>query len=481
MENNTAEDPLTISQQRTGDDEDMELLALTIFFRLAAEAVELIEHEENTRLLDHINEQRRMCRNLPIDKNRPTWTTFSYSISETHFRRQFRMSRSAFSHLCTLLSAAASEASFRPEHSLLSTRNAASLQRRGGLISGEVKAAISLRLLAGGSYLDLAPLFSVSGSYIYIIFDEFLQWVLKAFEFPLVKHIQEENWTALQRIAEPFSYASNGVFIGILGPLDGLAVRIQSPHLSEVPDPGNYFCRKGFFALNVQAICDRIKRFTWCYPSNKGSTHDSVAFSNSRLYSLLMEKATILEEKGFYLLGDSAYNLTPFLLVPYSTDDVRNDNSEICDAFNFYLSSSRIFIECAFGELVMRWGILWKTLHFDLAKCQRIVQVCMLLHNFIKDENERDNYDANPVDIDWRPHDNATHLESVSTEHPFPLVADNNELIPRGRPTREQELLRSRGEAIRRSLAVLLQLQGLRRPLHSGMQYNQYGHVFFDG
>ena len=356
MENNGIESSHIVQQTSVVEEEDMDLLALTLFFSVAAETLGFIEKEESTRLQDHINEQRRLCRSLPIDKNRPTWTTFSNAISETHFCRQFWMSQSAFTHLCYVLSAAVGEATFRPEHSILSTRNSASLQRRGGLISGEVKAAISLRLLAGGSYLDLAPLFAVSGSYIYAIFDDFLDWILEAFQFPLVKYIQEENWTALRRIAEAFSYASNGVFLGILGPLDGLAVRIQSPRLSEVSDPGNYFCRKGFFALNVQAICDRLKRFTWCYPSNKGSTHDSVAFTNSRLYSLLLDKADLLEEKGLYLLGDSAYNLTPFLLVPYSTDDVRKDASDMCDAFNFYLSSSRIFIECAFGELVMCSG-----------------------------------------------------------------------------------------------------------------------------
>lgn len=39
-----------------------------------------------------------------------------------------------------------------------------------------------------------------------------------------------------------------------------------------------------------------------------------------------MEKALQLEEKGFFI-GDSAFNLTPFLLVPYSTEEVRADQN----------------------------------------------------------------------------------------------------------------------------------------------------------
>mmetsp|Transcript_121117 Transcript_121117/g.347969 ORF Transcript_121117/g.347969 Transcript_121117/m.347969 type:complete len:383 (-) Transcript_121117:127-1275(-) len=382
------------------------------------------------------------------------------------------MSRTAFSDLCTILSAAVGENTFRPEQAFSSTSNAASLQTRGGLVSGEVKVAISLRILAGGSYLDLSPLFHVSASHIYLIFDQFLHWVLKAFEFPLKRYILEANWEALRAISAEFSYASNGVFNGIIGALDGIAIRIRSPLLTEVSDPGNYYCRKGFFALNVQAICDRSKIFTWVYTSNKGSTHDSVAFANSHLFSLLCHEAASLEAKGLYLVGDSAYNLTPFLLVPYSTDEIRNDTGDMCDAFNFFLSSSRIHIECAFGELVRRWGILWRTLNFDLAKSQRVVQVCMLLHNFIKKQNNEDTEDA-----DWRPREQP----NTNGERAFPLVSDNNEQHPRGRRSMGQDLGRVKGAVVRRSITVLLQMQGLRRPLHSGMRYNQYGHVFFDG
>lgn len=453
---------------------DVDMKLLTVLLHFATEALALIEREEQSMLQAHIREQRKMCRSLPAEKTRPTWIGFCNHVSDRHFRRQFRMNRNAFTNMCTKFITAVGESTFRPKNIVLSTRNAASLQSRGGLIPGEIKAALSIRVLAGGSYLDLAPLFDVSSSHIYLIFDEFLDWVLKAFTFPLTCCIQEEDWIVLSAIAEPFLYGSNGVFAGIIGPLDGLALRIRSPKLTEVSDPGNYYCRKGFFALNVQAIYDRWKKFLWCHTSNKGSTHDSVAFTNSRLYSLLTAKAELLEEKGFYLIGDSAYSLTPFLLVPFSTDEIRNDSSAMCDAYNFYLSSSRIQIECAFGEPVRRWGILWKTLNFDLVKCQRIIQACMLLHNHIKDEEGQIDYSE---DTEWIPQDNVP----TGTEGAFPLVADNNEPYMGGRPTQSQEVLRARGEAIRRSMTVLLQLQGMRRPLYSGMRYNEYGHVFFDG
>lgn len=359
------------------DEAGLDLLLLATFFTLAVDALEIIERREATLLQDHIREQRRVCRSLPTEKTRPTWTGFCNRVSDSHFRRQFRMTRNSFTNLCNILCTAVGQSVFRPENLIhAETNNSASLQARGGLIPGEVKTAIAIRLLAGGSYLDLVPLFDISGSHIYVIFDEFLDWVLQAFQFPLATYLNEDNWSALASIAEPFSYSSNGAFSGIIGALDGIAIRIRSPFLSEVSDPGNYYCRKGFFALNIQAICDRSKKFLWCYTSNKGSTHDSIAFSNSRLYSVLTQKAMDLEEHGFCIVGDSAYNLTSFLLTPFSADEVRADPSFTCDTFNFFLSSSRIFIECAFGELVRRWGILWRTLPYSLAKSQTFRFVC---------------------------------------------------------------------------------------------------------
>ena len=49
----------------------------------------------------------------------------------------------------------------------------------GGFISGEIKVALTLRILAGGSYLDLALLFEAGQSYVYEIFPCVIKkWIL---------------------------------------------------------------------------------------------------------------------------------------------------------------------------------------------------------------------------------------------------------------------------------------------------------------
>lgn len=170
---------------------------------------------------------------------------------------------------------------------------------------------------------------------------------METFDFPLHGWLENEDWDSLERCSELFAAASGGVFRGCIGALDGVAIKIRCPTVSDIiSDPGNYYCRKGFYALNVQAICDKLRRFVWVKTGNKGSTHDSTAFAGTRLNKDLLSKlADKLRAKGFFLVGDKAYPLLAYLLVPF-------DNAESMspqDAFNYWLSNSRIQIECAFA------------------------------------------------------------------------------------------------------------------------------------
>ena len=273
---------------------------------------------------------------------------------------------------------------------------------------------------------------------------------------------------------------SNAVFYGPFASLDGIAIRIQSPRLRDVPDPGNYYCRKGFYALNVQATCDKLKRFLWCYPSNKGSTHDYAAFIGSRLYDLLKSMLIELMEQGLFIAADTAYGLTPFIITPYDTAQAKNDINGAKDSYNFHLSSCRIYIECAFGEMVMRWGILWRTLWFSLSNCTKIIRVCMLLHNFIIDQREGTDTEDSHFFGNFNVEMDAVQQEitNQSGEMPLALVSDNNEPRRQGRPTIEETEMREMGEEIRLQLMIKLAAHDMRRPMKYDMEYNDYGHVY---
>jgi hypothetical protein len=48
--------------------------------------------------------------------------------------------------------------------------------------------------------------------------------------------------------------------------------------------------------------------------------------------------------------------------------------------FDFFHSSSRIVVEYAFGEIDLRWGILWRSLQFLLDLNSKVIDASMCLH-----------------------------------------------------------------------------------------------------
>lgn len=57
------------------------------------------------------------------------------------------------------------------------------------------------------------------------------------------------------------------------------------------------------------------------------------------------------------------------------------------DAFNYFQSNLRINIECAFGILVQRWGVLWRPMRVSYRKVPRVVELCMMMHNYCTDNS----------------------------------------------------------------------------------------------
>ena len=125
---------------------------------------------------------------------------------------------------------------------------------------------------------------------------------------------------------------------------------------------GGLFSRKGFFALNVQVIVDNQKRVLWHSIRCCGGEHDSSAFKITNLHRYFIDIAAELAKNGWFIIGDSAYSIRSFLLTPF--ENVKHGTAE--DNFNFFHSSSRIIVECAFGEIHSRWGIFQRPLQSKL-------------------------------------------------------------------------------------------------------------------
>ena len=169
------------------------------------------------------------------------------------------------------------------------------------------------------------------------------------------------------------------------GAIDGILVWIHKPTLTEAKSVGidqqKFFCgRKNKFGLNCQAVCDVRGRFLDISITYGGASSDLLAFENSKFYNLL-EEGMLMD--GLLIFGDNAYPNTFYMTTPYpATNGGPKDN------YNFYHSQLRIRIECAFGMLVQRWGILRMAMPmgFTIKKTIALVNCLAKLHNFCIDE-----------------------------------------------------------------------------------------------
>lgn len=119
--------------------------------------------------------------------------------------------------------------------------------------------------------------------------------------------------------------------------------------------------------------------FTSIFFGWPGRSHDAYVFRQSSLGQNL-ENGSIQLPLDVHIVGDSAYPLHTYLLIPFK------DNGNLTREqknYNYRLSSSRVIIEQAFGLLVKKFKIL-NHLHFrNYEKNKYIVTACVILHNFI--------------------------------------------------------------------------------------------------
>nr|XP_027222964.1 putative nuclease HARBI1 [Penaeus vannamei] len=86
---------------------------------------------------------------------------------------------------------------------------------------------------------------------------------------------------------------------GVIGCVDGSHIPIRGPGGN---DAELYRCRKGYFSISMQDICDADLKFMNIIASWPGSVHDSRIFENSHVCHILEQG----NHPG-YLLGDSGH------------------------------------------------------------------------------------------------------------------------------------------------------------------------------
>lgn len=246
---------------------------------------------------------------------------------------------------------------------------------------------LSRFLITGVSYRRLAFEFRMGASTVGAIVSETIDVLWEELQ-PL--HMPVPTRESFRSIADDFSKIWN--FPDCIGALDGKHVRIRCPKLS-----GSMFYNyKQYFSVVLQALVDAKYRFIAIDVGGYGKQSDGGTFQASNLYRAILggkiqipEPRTLPETNvvaPFVFVADEAYPLMDFLLKPYGRGNLSLEE----ECFNKRLSRSRKTVECAFGILVSKWGILDKPIKADTELVDRRVKCVCILHNAIIDKDGMD-------------------------------------------------------------------------------------------
>jgi hypothetical protein len=377
--------------------------------------------------------KRTRHRNANLQRDRGFALTAMDQLSDTHFKRMFRLSRQAFDALLEKVS------------DLLVGEEEYGVYSSGSPITPKTKLAVALRWLAGGSFIDICFEFGIG-------FGGFFQdggvlWgTLEALDAAMDLGFPFHDTAELRKVADGFARYSNGHMRDCTLAIDGWVCRTRKPNAREVQNPMAYRNRHDCWGIVVLAGCDSNLRFLMFSAISTGSTNDVLAWDFCAMKKLLEEGAL---PRPFYWIGDEAFVNTSQLLLPWSGRGLQVWK----DSFNFHLSSMRQCIERAFSLLVERWGIFWRPLRCAYRRWTLVCTVAAKLHNYAIDMNEGTGNDIlRRLDDDWEDGD-------------APVVQMNGN-DGEGEGDMEGVRVRPTGDT-RREITEYLQAQGVRRPLHA--------------
>lgn len=147
-----------------------------------------------------------------------------------------------------------------------------------------------------------------------------------------------------------------------------------------------------YFPIVVQCVADANYKFSTIDVGAYGKQSDGGMFSSSNICNRLeTDNFNMPEDKllpnsdilvPYVLLGDETYPITPYLMGPYSGQNLTNEERN----YNFRLSRARRSIECAFGLLDANWKCLKNELLVHPKRVDTIVKCVCLLHNIVIDK-----------------------------------------------------------------------------------------------
>nr|CAI5835920.1 unnamed protein product [Callosobruchus analis] len=184
-----------------------------------------------------------------------------------------------------------------------------------------------------------------------------------------------------------------------LGSMNGKQVVIQSPKYSG----SEFFNYKGTFSIVLFAIVDANYNFTYVCIGCQGRISNGEIFRNTGFAKALNKEMLNLPQDTFLpgrqksipytFVADDAFPLSPNIMKPFSGYQERG--------------SSRM-VENVFGILASVFRIFRKPILLEPSKVEKIVQSCVLSHNYLRRNAKSTNRYTPPGSFDIEDVDSGT-------------------------------------------------------------------------
>jgi len=149
------------------------------------------------------------------------------------------------------------------------------------------------------------------------------------------------------------------------GSIDGSHISVTPPAMNHT----DYYSRKGFYSVLVQAVVDHDYLFRNICVGWPGSVHDARIFFNSLLYHKVINKQ-LLQGNNLQIGSHdiptlySAYPIQSWLMKPFAHSPTLSQEQK---HFNYVLSRAPVVVEIAFGRLKAWWRRLSKQMDIQCA------------------------------------------------------------------------------------------------------------------
>ena len=177
-------------------------------------------------------------------------------------------------------------------------------------------------------------------------------------------------------------------FPHVIGCIDGKHIRIVCPRKGG----SLYYNYKDFHSIVLLGICNANYEFIYVHVGCEGRCSDGGIWSQTKLQNLFEDDSNpmglptschfegINNPLPFFLVGDDAFKLCPYLLKPYWGYNL----THVQRIFNYRLSRCRRLIENVFGIMSTRFTLLQRAIEVSPDRAQNIVMACCVLHNFLR-------------------------------------------------------------------------------------------------